>query len=632
MIITIRRFTVACAAIATSLLLAPASTARAAIAPAESLLPADTLAFFTVPDANAFRAACKTSPQIMCWNDPAMQPFHDKLMTKFNEKFVAPIEKDLGLKVADFLALPQGQFTLAITVNGSNGHDAVAPGLILLLDAKAQSDLLKTNLTALTKKWKDAGRKLRTETLHGLSFTVVPLNSNDFAGILPKKAPVSEIGKDAKPDPTVEVYFTQYQSLLVAASSVKAAEVLAAHLTGSSLPAVADDATFAGDKLSQFRDAPVYYGWFNATKTFDLITASSSPSGDDATPSAMPQFAGAKILGATGLGGLKSASFAVREKPEGSTIALHLTAPEATRTGLLKILALPAKDAGIPAFVPADATKFTRVRLDGKQTWAELQKMVAVISPQGLAGLNSVIDMANTLAQVKDPGFDLRANLFGNLGDDIVVYGKAPVGDSLTDFGNPPAIYLVAVSNPEQVINAVKNLASLAAPQDTAPAPRDFVGHKIYSIAQRGQVHPDGSTAAPSYLYLASAGGYVAISKTTTILEEYLRSADGKLKPLNETPGIADAAGHVGGTHGGLFSYENQRETMRAAFKFMKLSATDNAATKMFPPAFRDWADFSLLPDFDAVSKYFYLSVFGGTADADGLTLKVYAPRPPQLN
>jgi hypothetical protein len=39
-----------------------------------------------------------------------------------------------------------------------------------------------------------------------------------------------------------------------------------------------------------------------------------------------------------------------------------------------------------------------------------------------------------------------------------------------------------------------------------------------------------------------------------------------------------------------------------------------------------------LLPDYDSVAKYFYLSVMGGNANADGLTLKVFAPRPPQLN
>ena len=629
---TLRRFNAGFAAIATGLLLAQTASLRAAIAPAENLLPADTLAFFTVPDTAAFRAACKTSPQIMFWNDAAMKPFHDKFMAKFNEKFVAPLEKDLGLKVGDFLALPQGQFTLAVTVNGSTGHDDVPPGLILLLDAKDKGDLLKTNLAALTKKWADAGRKLRTESIHGLAFTVVPLDSNDFSGLLPKKAPVTEIGKDPKPDKATEVYFTQYQSLLVAANSAKAAEAVAAHLTGGSLPAIADDATFAADKLAQFRDAPAYYGWFNGTKTFDLLTPADPGGADDSALTAMPKFTAAKILGATGLGGLKSASFAVREKADGSTVVLHLTAPEATRAGLLKILALPAKDAGIPAFVPADATKFSRFRLDGKQTWAELQKMIATISPQGLASLNAVIDMANTMAQLKDPGFDLRASLFGNLGDDVIIYSKAPVGDTLADFGNPPAIYLVAVSNPEQVINSVKNVASLAAPQDAAPAPRDFLGHKIYSIAQRGKPQPDGSTAAPSYIYLSTSGGYLAISKTTTILEEYLRSADGKVKPLRDTPGIADAASHVGGTGGGLFSYENQRETMRAAFKLLKISAADDSTMKLFPPAYRDWADFTLLPDYDAVSKYFYLSVFGGNANADGLTLKIFAPRPPQLN
>ena len=605
----------------TTLFLTGTALLHAAIAPAENLLPADTLAFLTVPDVANLRTACKTSPQAMFWNDATMKPFHDKFMSKFNETFVAPLEKDLGLKVADFLALPQGQLTLAFTVNGSNGHDNVPPGLLLLLDAKDKTGLLKTNLAALTTKWRAAGRTLRTETIHGLAFTVVPLSSNDFSGIFPKRTPVS-----AK---TGEVYFTQYQSLLVAGNSAKVVEAVAAHLTGGSLPAIADDATFAAEKLSQFRDAPLYYGWFNAAKTIDLLTPADT---DDAEGGAtmMPKFTAAKILGATGLGGLKSASFAVREKSDGSSVILHLTAPESARNGLLKILALPPKDASIPAFVPADATKFSRFRLDGKQTWAELQKMISAISPQWLASLNAVMDMANTLAQAKDPGFDLRANLFGNLGDDIIIYSKPPTGDTLADFANAPIIYLVAVSNPDQVINSVKNLAALASPQDSSTAPRDFLGHKIYTIAMRPQPAVGGGAPTPNYLYVSATSSYLAISKTTSILEEFIRTPEAA-KPLRATPGIMDAAAHIGGTGGGLFTCENQRETMRAAFKLLKAS-TAGEAMKMFPPTFRDWADFTLLPDYSAVSKYFYLSVMGGNVNADGLTLKLFAPRSPQLN
>ena len=108
--------------------LATAGLVHAAIPPAENLLPADTFVFFTIPDCDALRAASKVSPQLMFWNDPAMQPFRDKFMGKLTQQYIAPLERNLGVKVADFVDLPQGQVTVGVTVNGSNGHDDVPPG------------------------------------------------------------------------------------------------------------------------------------------------------------------------------------------------------------------------------------------------------------------------------------------------------------------------------------------------------------------------------------------------------------------------------------------------------------------------------------------------------------------------
>jgi hypothetical protein len=615
---------------AVTFFLVAASAVGASIPPAENLLPADTLAFFTVPDCNAFRAVARTAPQMMFWNDAAMKPFHDKFIGKLNERFTAPLEHDLGVNVASFLDLLQGQFTLAVTVNGSNGHDDVPPGLLLLLDAHDQGDVLKTNLAALQKKWTAAGRALRTENFHGLAFTVVPLSSNDFTDIFPKRAPVSEIGKEPKPDQPGEIYFAQFQSLLIAGSSAKVVEPVAAHLTGGNVPALADDATFAADKLAQFRAAPTYYGWFNGKAFFNLISKSEDDSTDSAMPSLVPKMSGAKSLAATGLDGLKSASFALRETPDGSTLVFHLNAPADARTGLMKILALPDKDASAPVFVPGDAVKFSRIRLDGKQAWTELQKMVAALSPSGLASLNSVIDMANSFAQQKDPGFDLRNNLINNLGDDIISYQKGPTGSSLAALANPPMLYLVAVNNPDQVIQAIKVIAAMISPQDASAQPRDFLGHKIYAIAMRQQHNANGTATTAPPLNISSGGGYLAFSIDPAILEEYLRSADGQSKPLREIAGLADAAQHVG-MGGGLFGYQNQRETMRSSFKLLKDASVADTTMRMFPPVMREWLDFSLLPDYDTVAKYFFFSVYGGNANSDGLTLKVYSPRPPQL-
>lgn len=626
---TIKSFRLA----ALALFLNAAALLHAAIPPAENLLPSDTLAFFTVPDCAAARASAKTSPTWMFWDDPAMKPFRDKFIAKWNDQFVAPLEHDLGLKVSDFTSLPQGQFTLAVTANGSTGHDDIPPGLLLLLDARGKSDSLKTNLAALVKKWTADGRALRTEKIHGLAFTVVPLSSNDFAGILPKKTPVQELGKEPpKPEKPGELYITQFESLLVAGNSPKVVEPVAAHLTGGGAPSIADNPIFAADKLSQFRDNPLYFGWFNGKAVFDLAGQAPAADGDgEDSPSPLSSLSPAKVLATLGLSGLKSASFALRETHEGTTLTLHINAPESTRAGLLKILAIGPKDASVPPFVPADAVKFSRVRLDGKQTWAELQKMITDLSPNGQASLNAVINIANQLGQQKNPGFDIRNDLFGNLNDDIISYQKPPAGNSLAEVNNPPTLFLIAVSNPDAVINAIKTLISIGNPQGSETTPREFLGRKIHSIPLRSAPSASGA-AQPRSLYASSSGGYLALSTDSAILEEFLRNAGGRNKPLREDAALMSALQHLGGAGGGVFGYENQRETMRAAFKVLKDSLAADATLKLLPPAFRGWLDFTLLPDYDAVSKYFFISTFAGSANAEGINFKIFRPRPPQLN
>ena len=613
-------------------LLATTRVVCAAIPPAENLLPADTFVFFTIPDFDALRAAGKVSPQLMFWNDPAMKPFRDKFMDKLTQQYLGPLEQNLGMHLSDFTGLPHGQLTLGATLNGSNGHDDVPPGFILLMDAKDQSEALQTNLAALTKKWSEAGRDLRKQEIRGVVFTVMTLSTNDLANILPKHPPVSEIGTDPKPAKTADIYFTQFKSLFIAGNSVGALEPVVAHLTGGNLPALMDDPTFAADKLGQFRDSPTYYAWFNAGKFLGLLSQNTGDGDDSSAPGFSSASGVARILTVVGLNGLKSAGIALRESRDGSIMTVYLDAPAGSRTGLLNILSLPAKDANPPAFVPADAVKFSRIRLDGKQAWAEMQKIIAAFSPNGLGYLNSVIDLANTSAQQKDPGFDLRNNLFGNLGDDVVSYQKTPVGDSPEAFAHPPELTLVKVSNPDQVIQAINVIASMVAPQQNAPAPRDFLGHKIYSIMARAQHDANGNVVTGTPLLVSSSGGYVAFSSDAGILEEYLRSADGKTRPLSSLPGLSDAEARIGGANGGFFGYQNQRDNMRSTFKLLKSTIGPSLETRMVPPAFRDWMDFSLLPDFDQVAKYFYISVYNETTTGDGINFKVFTPRPPQLN
>jgi hypothetical protein len=600
---------------------------RAAIPPAENLLPSDTLFLFAAPDIEQARAASKISPGWLLWSDPAMKPFHDKVMGKWNETFIAPLEQNLGIKVSDFTALLKGQFTFAITQNGWNGDDSTEPGILLLLDVKDKTDLLKTNLTKLQKKWINDGKAIHTETVRGVDFTVVPLSTNDLASLLPHREPVHELGK---PEPVAkpgQIVIGQYQSLLIVGNSLTAVEPVVAHLTGGSSPALHDNAVFADDQGAQFRGLPLYYAWFNAKTLFGILSSLPDPQPNPDAPTLTPPVSAKAMLAASGLTGLKSVSLSYRESREGSQMDVFVSAPESSRQGLFKILAASSKDAAPPAFVPASAIKFSRWRVDLQKSWAELLKTVGGISPGYLANLNSGLDMANGMAQQKNPNFDIRRDLINNLGDDIVMYEKAPGGSDLKDLSDPPTIYLIGSADADSAVHALGSVLGLLGTSDS----RDFLGHKIYSIALPGQRTSASAPAVARPFYYSSGNGYLALSMDESMVEEFLRSSDGKNTPLRTKPGLMEAAQHVGGTSGGLFSYQDARESMRISFAGLKTASGGGAVAPMIPPAFRDWFDFSLLPDFDRVSQYFSFTVFGGATSTEGLTFKFFAPRPPQL-
>ena len=628
------------------LVLSAATPVRATLPPAENLLPADTLVLLDVPNCAAMRAASHQSPQWLFWNDPAMKPFHDKFVENWDAQVVAPLERDLGVKLNDFAGLLQGQFAFAVTQNGWNGTNDVNPGILLLLDSGNKSAALTTNLDNLKRKWTAAGKPLQTETLHGVRFSVVTLSSNDVPGILaklfPARQPVQELGKPDEPAPPPgKLYVGQFESLLIAGNSRNGVDTVAARLTGGSNPSLNNNPVFAADQLSHFRVAPLYCGWFNAKTFFGVLAHLPQAGANPDAPSPFPAIPWANILTASGLGGLKSISFTCSQSPAGTFADFFVSVPEGARQGFIRMLAANQKDANPPPFVPADVTKFWRWRMDGQQAWSALQKMLGDISPVALTSLNSFLDIANASGREQDPDFDIRKNLFANLGDDWISYQKKPAGKTFADLNQAPSILLFAATRPDEAALAVRRIMGMAASQENAPATRDFLGRKIYGIALRpryvGGTGTDPAAPQPRTLYCTASGGYVAVSSDVSMIEDYLRSSENHVKPLRQREGLAEAINRVGGADDGLLGYENQSETMRALFSALKNDSNailggDNPLLRMWGGNLGDFFDFSLLPDYDRVAKYFYLAVYSGRTDGDGLSFKFFTPRPPQLH
>jgi hypothetical protein len=123
-------------------------------------------------------------------------------------------------------------------------------------------------------------------------------------------------------------------------------------------------------------------------------------------------------------------------------------------------------------------------------------------------------------------------------------------------------------------------------------------------------------------------------------LEEFLRSSDGDQKQLRDKPGLREAIARVGGGNTGWFSYENQAETIRPILELLRQSAAKGDEPEMLAPGipaftpenpFKDWVDFSLLPTFNQIAKYFSFTVYGGVANSEGITFNLFEPVPPGL-
>ncbi len=606
----------------------------AAVLPAEKLLPDDTLVFLSAPDISKLRTTFGSSPQGQFWNDPAMKPFKDNFVKKFKSDMVGPLEKELGVNFSDYSELAQGEVAFALTQNGWDGKSDDGLGMVLLLDSKDKKDKLKSLLADLKKKWTEGNKNLKTTKIRDVEFTTLITTDEEigktFGKIFPDKD--SDEPKESKKTPKkIEITVGQSDSLLVVANSAKPIEKILARQAGGLIPALADHAVYQANRNALFNAADAI-GWVNLKGIIDLMMKTGKDTENSNPLVPKPE----KLVSALGLNGLKSIAVTYRASNEGNMVHLFVGVPESERRGLAKLFVIDAKDSSPPPFVPADAVKFSRSRLDLQKTWNGLEAMLTEAMPAATGAFKMIFDYAG---KDQDPNFDLRKELIGNFGDDIITFERAPKTSTLADLSSPPSLFLLSSANADKLANAFKvAVSSLGGRQGPEFKEREFLGRKIYTAGTPAGLALAGNKQ-PKNLHFAASSGYLAISTDVAMVEEFLRSSDSKARPLSQTAGLADMAQKVGGMGTGIFGIENQAEQMRSAFDVAK---KDPSLADLFSAGpignqvadakkFKEWCDFSLLPPYDAVSKYFYYTVYAGGFDASGFNLKFFAPTPPQL-
>jgi hypothetical protein len=601
----------------------------AAVLPPEQVLPPDTLAVLAVPDYAATKVALSNEPMAQLWSDPALQPFRAKLSAKLKQELVGPLEETLRLRLAEEEPLFRGALAAAVVRNGWEGRGDRRPAWLLLADTRDQSAQLGLRLVAWRKRWADAGRTLASEKIADCEFSQVPIATNLLASVLPLPGAVST--NQASTNSTA-LWVGQSASWLLVGNNRQVLEGVIRRQTGGTGPALRDQADFAAD-LTRALNGTSAYGWIHVRPLVEILQrlAQEREAAQGTTAILQP----AKLLAISGLADLKTVAFGLRSSPDGSLAEVRLGLPAAERAGLFRLLSPEPKDAGPPAFVSAEVTRFQRLRLDLPTAWTNLENMVFALLPPARGVMEF---MVQNLGKDKDPQYNLRAELIGNLGDDVLFVEHRPRTNSLAGLSSPPSLMLIGTRSPDRLVTAVKTITALLPAPMNDVQERDLAGIKVYGLPLPTAPQADGRPGAPREFAFAATNGYLALTTENHLLEAFVREASGATNALRDQPDLTQAAQKVGGFNTGWFGYEHDRETMGALLEALKTDAPAiNQMFAMFPLGaaseddLAEWLDFSLLPPFEKIARYFHFSVYGAAAQPDGMNFRMFSPTPPEL-
>lgn len=604
--------------------------ARAAMPPAESLVPPDATAIFTVPNAAQARADFIRTSLGGWWNDPAMAAFRASLTQAWSNRFAQPLRQLTGLDLETLAAQTQGQLTLATLATNAT-HANPGERWLLILEGSSTTNAAGGSLSTTLREWRAQRPPSTTFTRGGATIDAWPL---DFAALRtlfdtafpPLESASETASKQATPKnlppratpvapqgTSPALYTVQAKRVFVAGSALADVELvldrLAAPATNSALPAT------PGDALLQV--------W---VKLGAGAGSTEPPAPPTATNALMP-----RLVHALGADELRAMTFTWRRLDPGWGLQTRFEIPAAARRGLVQALAWAPLDASPPLFVDTRTLYFARARIAGRALWDGIENSLRAFDTTLLGVVQLFTGYAG---RTEDADFDFEKGLIHQLGDDWMLVEGPPAAKS--NVAATAGTLIVGSPAPATLTHAIRLIAAPSylatfVPPD-APNPerteRPVGEHTLTRVVVPPIPWIGEQETALSFLQLESG---VGLSVTDGQLESLVAPTP---SPLQRDPAFQRAAEKVGGTRSGFFTYLNERATGEAAFarvrgdpeylprKLRWLAVSDVGARAL--GALRGWADFAKLPPFPSVARHFGIATQSGRVTPAGFEFQSF--------
>jgi len=355
-----------------------------------------------------------------------------------------------------------------------------------------------------------------------------------------------------------------------------------AQTAGASSPTLADDADYTATiaALGPYHDIDFYVNIKQIIKT--IIT-------EDPTSKARTTMANLGLDNVTSFG----CSIGLSKGPGSSCRGKAFLKIEGSKKGICKMLDIESAALRTPRFIPASVYSVTLCNLNIEKAYNELYNILYRYSPQYAAMMHIPLLPPSPDGQ---PELELKSGIIDHLGSQIIAAQNVHKPSSESSM-SAESLVALAVNNRKALEKSMSLLYSMTLAANNAGASRELLGHTIYLI--------DFSALLPAF-------------------------SPGKITPMQEpyhpaVPGFPFCDLLQNGVPGEFF-WRMMKEGSKSTSSAVSVGP---ASAKLGPQGIGELVNASLLPEFDAVRKYFGSSTFYGISRPDGFFFEFNYLNPP---
>ncbi len=571
------------------------------------LVGADTVLLVDISDFNQFRTKLEKTSIYKLYNDPSMSAFVKNFTGKVREKMEG--DKDSFVKgILDANLMPEGRLTFVMTA----GQQEMS--MMLISQWGRNIGRVRDVIEKMTARSVEKGAHRGIESYRDVNIITLTTAA--------EKPAVKDSNDNMAAGPTSEKdVYCFVGDCLIMASDAEAVKFVVSQIKGAGASSLAGDSDYTATMgaVGPYHDADVYVNFKRLIKQM---------TDGDTTGESQKDIAN---LGLDGVGGL-GFSAGIAPDAESTVRGKIFLRTTGVRKGILKMLEMRSDPVRAPRFVPASACSVSFLNLDIKRAYDELCSIIYGFDPATALLLGQPIPGTGSDSE---PGISIRPDIIEYLGTEIVI--AQSVNKPFSKDKEPTDIYIaVSVNNRASLEKSLSLIHKrLIAPNNPEPT-RELLGYTLYLIGSEGVPVLGGSVpmveAGPQRA--TPKGERLAFTITDTHLifgqepavERAIRTLGGAgNEPVSTAKWFNIAKAAVPSVVGSA-GFEDNSESGELLWWMLKDSAKSRRASMEMGPAAAvlagpdawDFADFSLLPEFSVVKKYFGLSAGYGISRPDG--------------